>query len=149
MQLLRAAMRAQNPCVRSISGDPVAEHRAWLFPFTNPCGVTPPSLPLVIQDLLRTPPCDSDALSESPLVLPHGPLGPLHRVLPSLRCLSYLALLNVHLLWPPAVLLHMEDALVERGDISSVVYPEDFGFTSSSTSIWTNFSFSTYEKFSF
>jgi hypothetical protein len=43
----------------------------------------------------------------------------------------------------------MEDALVERGDISSVVYPEDFGFTSSSASIWTIFSFSTYEKFSF
>ena len=142
-------MRAHYPSVRSISGDSVAAHCVWLFPFTNPHGVLPPGLPLAIQDLLRMLHCDSDALSESPLVFPLGPLGPLLQVLPSLRCLSYLALLNVHLLWPPTVLLHMEDALVERGDISSVVYPEDFGFTSSSASTWANFSFSTYEKFSF
>jgi len=142
-------MRAHCYSVRSIFGDSVAGHCIWLFPFTLHGGVVPSAPPQDLRDFLRIPPCDSDALSKSPLVLPDGPLGPLHRVLPSLRCLSYLALLNVHLLWPPTVLLHMEDALVERGDISSVVYPEDFGFTSSSASIWTNFSFSTYEKFSF
>ena len=142
-------MRAHNPCVRSISGDSVAAHCAWLFPFTNPHGVLPPGLPLAIQDLLRTLHCDSDALPESPLVLPLGPLGPLLRVLPSLRCLPSLALLTVRLLWHTTFLLHMEEALVERGDISSMVYPEDIGSTASSASIWTIFDFSTYEKFSF
>jgi hypothetical protein len=43
----------------------------------------------------------------------------------------------------------MEETLVERGDISSMVYPEDIGSTSSNAATWTIFSFSTYEKFSF
>ena len=122
-------MRAHYPSARSISGDSVAGHRTWLFPFTSSCGVVPPNPPLVFDDLFRTPSCDGDALSQSPLVLPHGLLGPLLRVLPSLhlRCLHSLALLTVRLLWLTTFLLHMEEALVERGDISSMVHPEDIG----------------------
>ena len=138
-------MRAHNACVRSISGDPVAEHRAWLFPFTNPHGVVSPDLPLVLHDLFRMPPCDSGALPESPLVLPHGLLGSLLRVLPSLRCLLHLALLTVRLLWHTTFLLHMEEALVERGDISSMVHPEDIGSTAPSAPTWIIFDFSTNE----
>ena len=139
-------MRAHYSSVRSISGDSVAGHCIWLFPFKNPHGVLPPGLPLAIQDLLRILHCDSDALSESPLVFPLGPLGPLLRVLPSLRCLSSLALLTVRLLWHTTFLLHMEEALVECGDISSMVHPEDIGSTASSAPTWTIFDFSTNEN---
>ena len=142
-------MRAHYPSARSISGDSVAGHCAWLFPFTIPCGIIPPVSPLDLHDLIHISPCDGDTLSESPLVLPHGPLGPLHRALPYLRCLFHLALLTVRLLWLTTFLLRMEEALVERGDIFSMVYPEDIGSTSSSAATWTIVSFSTYEKFSF
>ena len=138
-------MRAHYPSVRSISGDSVAGHCIWLLPFKNPHGVLPPGLPLAIQDLLRMLHCDSDALSESPLVFPLGPLGPLLRVLPSLRRLSPLALLTVRLLWHATFLLHMEEALVERGDISSMVHPEDIGSTAPSAPTWIIFDFSTNE----
>ena len=142
-------MRAHYPSVRSISGDSVASHCVWLFPFTIPRGVVPPVPPLDLHEIFRISPSDGDALSQSPLVLPNGPLGPLLRVLPSLRCLFHLALLTVRLLWLTTFLLRMEETLVERGDISSMVYPEDIGSTSSSAATWTNFSFSTHEKFSF
>ena len=142
-------MRAHYPSARSISGDSVASHCVWLFPFTIPRGVVPPVPSLDLQEIFRISPYDGDALSQSPLVLPHGPLGPLLRVLPSLRCLFHLALLTVRLLWLTTFLLRVEETLVERGDISSMVYPEDIGSTSSSAATWTIFSFSTYEKFSF
>ena len=138
-------MRAHYPGARSISGGSVAGHRMWLFPFTRPHGVVPPNPPLVFDDLFRMPTCDSGALSKSPLVLPHGLLGPLLRVLPSLRCLLSLALLTVRLLWHTTSLLPMEEALVERGDISSMVHPEDIGSSSSSATIWIIFDFSTNE----
>ena len=139
-------MRAHYPSVRSISGDSVAGHRMWLFPFTSSCGVVPPNPPLVFDDLFRTPSCDGDALSQSPLVLPHGLLGPLLRALPSLRCLLSLALLTVRLLWHATFLLPMEEALVERGDISSMVHPEDIGSSPSSAPTWIIFDFSTNEN---
>ena len=141
-------MRAHYPSARSISGDSVAGHRTWLFPFTSSHGVVPPNPPLVFDDLFRMPSCDSGALSQSPLVLLHGPLGPLHRVLPSLhlRCLFHLALLTVRLLWLTTFLLHMEEALVERGDISSMVHPEDIGSSPSSAPTWIIFDFSTNEN---
>jgi hypothetical protein len=141
-------MRAHYPSVRSISGDSVAGHRMWLFPFTSSYGVVPPNPPLVFDDLFRTPSCDGDALSQSPLVLPHGLLGPLLRVLPSLhlRCLFHLALLTVRLLWLTTFLLHVEEALVERGDISSMVHPEDIGSSPSSAPTWIIFDFSTNEN---
>ena len=141
-------MRAHYLSVRSISGDSVASHCVWLFPFTIPRGVVPPAPPLDLQDIFRMPSCDSGALSQSPLVLLHGPLGPLHRVLPSLhlRCLFHLALLTVRLLWLTTFLLHMEEALVERGDISSMVHPEDIGSSPSSAPTWIIFDFSTNEN---
>ena len=146
MRLLRAAMRAHYPSVRSISGDSVASHRMWLFSFTSPHGAVPPNSLLVFDDLFRTPSCDSGALSQLPLVLPHGLLGPLLRVLPSLRCLLSLALLTVRLLWHTTFLLPVEEALVERGDISSMVHPEDIGSSPSSATTWIIFDFSTYEN---
>ena len=139
-------MRAHYPSVRSISGDSVAGHRIWLFPFTSPCGAVPPNSLLVFDDLFRIPPCDSGALSQSPLVLLHGLLGPLLRVLPSLRCLLSLALLTVRLLWHTIFILPMEEALVERGDISSMVHPEDIGSSPSSAPTWIIFDFSTNEN---
>ena len=140
-------MRAHYPSVRSISGDSVAGHRIWLFPFTSSYGVVPPNPPLVFDDLFRIPSCDGGALSQSPLVLPHGLLGPLLRVLPPpLRCLFHLALLTVRLLWLTTFLLPMEEALVERGDISSMVHPEDIGSSPSSAPTWIIFDFSTNEN---
>ena len=138
-------MRAHHPSARSISGDSVASHCVWLFPFTIPRGVVPPAPPLDLQDIFRMPSCDGDALSQSPLVLPHGLLGPLLRALPSLRCLFSLALLTVRLLWLTTFLLHVEEALVERGDISSMVHPEDIGSSPSSAPTWIIFDFSTNE----
>ena len=139
-------MRAHYPSARSISGDSVAGHRTWLFPFTSSCGVVPPNPILVFDDLFRMHSCDGDALSQSPLVLPHGLLGPTLRALPSLRCLLSLALLTVRLLWHTTFLLPMEEALVERGDISSMVHPEDVGSTPSSAPTWIIFDFSTNEN---
>ena len=135
-------MRAHYPSVRSISGDSVAGHRTWLFPFTSSHGAVPTNSPLVFDDLFRMSSCDSGALSQSPLVLLHGLLGPLLRVLPSLRCLLSLALLTVRLLWHTTFLLPVEEALVERGDISSMVHPEDVG---SSAPTWVIFDFSANE----
>jgi len=39
----------------------------------------------------------------------------------------------------------MEEALVERGDISSMVHPEDIGSTAPSAETWNIFDFSTNE----
>ena len=139
-------MRAHYPSARSISGDSVAGYRTWLFPFTSPHGVVPPNPPMVFDDLFRMPTCDGDALSESPLVLPHGLLGPLFRALLSLRRLLSLALLTIRLLWHTTFLLPMEEALVERGDISSMVHPEDIGSSPSSGPTWIIFDFSTNEN---
>jgi hypothetical protein len=40
----------------------------------------------------------------------------------------------------------VEEALVERGDVSSMVHPEDIGSTTSSAATWIIFDFSTYES---
>ena len=78
--------------------------------------------------------------------MPVSSAGPLLRALPSLRCLLSLALLTVRLLWHATFLLPVEEALVERGDISSMVHPEDIGSSPSSAPTWIIFDFSTYEN---
>ena len=114
-------MRAHYPSVRSISGDSVASHCVWLFPFTIPRGVVPPAPPLDLQDIFRIPSCDSGALSQLPLVLLHGLLGPILRVLPTLRCIPSLALRHVRYVRHTASPLFVEETLVECGDFSSMV----------------------------
>ena len=56
------------------------------------------------------------------------------------------SLFAVRLLWLTTFLLHVEEALVERGDISSMVHPEDIGSSPSSAPTWIIFDFSTNEN---
>ena len=105
-------MRAHFLSARSISGDSVAQRCPWLFSFQIQALLS--SLQLGFQDLLLLRARDYDVFPVPSLVLLlHGLLGPLLRVLPTLRRLRPLALRNVRHARHPASSLNLEEALVE------------------------------------
>ena len=111
-------MRAHYLSVRSISGDSVAPCRLWLFPFQIQDDIPP--LQLGFQDPLRFHLQDRTISPVHPMLLLHGLLGPLLRVLPTLRCIPSLALRHVRYVRHTASPLFVEGALVECGDFSSM-----------------------------
>ena len=123
-------MRAHYLSVRSISGDSVAPYRLQLFSFQ--IQVVPLPLQLGFQDPLRFHLQDfQDPLRfhlqdrtispVHPMLLLHGLLGPILRVLPTLRCIPSLALRHVRYVRHTASPLFVEGTLVECGDFSSMV----------------------------
>ena len=112
-------MRAHYLSVRSISGDSVAPYRLQLFSFQ--IQVVPLPLQLGFQDPLRSDLQDRTIPPVHPMVLLHGLLGPILRVLPTLRCIPSLALRHVRYVRHTASPLFVEGTLVECGDFSSMV----------------------------
>ena len=112
-------MRAHYLSVRSISGDSVAPYRLQLFSFQ--IQVVPLPLQLGFQDPLRNHLQDRTISPVHPMVLLHGLLGPILRVLPTLRCIPSLALRHVRYVRHTASPLFVEETLVECGDFSSMV----------------------------
>ena len=112
-------MRAHFLSARSISGDSVAPHRLWLFSFQNQDALSP--LHLGFQDPLRFHLQDYEIFIMHSLLLLYGLLGPLLRVLPTLRCPHSLALRHARHARRAASSLHVEGTLVECGDFSSMV----------------------------
>jgi len=112
-------MRAHYLSVRSISGDSVAPHRLRLFSFQ--IQVVPLPLQLGFQDPLRFHLQDRTISPVHPMLLLHGLLGPLLRVLSMLRCMPSLALRHERHVRHAASPLHVEGTLVECGDFSSMV----------------------------
>ena len=112
-------MRAHYLSVRSISGDSVAPYRLQLFSFQ--IQVVPLPLQLGFQDPLRFHLQDRTISPVHPMLLLHGLLGPILRVLPTLRCIPSLALRHVRYVRHTASPLFVEATLVECGDFSSMV----------------------------
>ena len=123
-------MRAHYLSVRSIFGDSVAPYRLQLFSFQIQVVHLP--LQLGFQDPLRfllhdrTTSLrfhiqDRTTSHVHPMVLLHGLLGPILRVLPTLRCIPSLALRHVRYVRHTASPLFVEETLVECGDFSSMV----------------------------
>ena len=112
-------MRAHYLSVRSISGDSVAPYRLLLFSFQ--IQVVPLPLQLGCQDPLRFHLQDRTISPVHPMLLLHGLLGPILRVLPTLRCIPSLALRHVRYVRHTASPLFVEGTLVECGDFSSMV----------------------------